>query len=205
MVLTNRLLPFLVRRWKDEDVLTGQERVGLVVSTSYGTGREVLVRATEAIARRSAVLATKYGAAVIYAPCSYLFPGAERVEADLKERVFAEYGVKTHRADSMENTVQEARSIASYISQHNLQHGHLLIVTGEMHSRSARWIWTRVMPKSKITVTCVPYTWEYQPDQPVYAQRGPWKWLSANVARQTLLWTPGIGLRIGAIHHRSTG
>jgi len=194
-----------VERWKDEDspLIVANREYDVVVSTSYGTGEKELVKATCAIARRSVELAKKYRAALIYAPCSYLFEGAAEIEATLKEAMFAELGIKAYRANNMENTVQEAQAIAKFLREYGLRHQRILIVTGEMHSPSARWIWEHVIPGSQITITCVPYTYEYQLDQPVLVQRYPWIWFAANIARQTLLRTPFVGLRIGKRHHRA--
>lgn len=201
-----RLLQFLLNSWwKSEDSVTAlaNGRFNLIIPVSYSTGREKLVAATEAIARRAAELSKRYPqAVVVVSNCEYTFPGAEEVEWKFRRNLFAEYGVKAQRAYNMNNSVQEAQAIAKYVAECNLTAERILIVTGEMHSRSARWIWKRVMPKSKITVTCIESRFEWEPNHPVLVQRGPWKWFLANIARQALLQIFGLD-RIGKLHHRS--
>lgn len=200
-----RLPKFLLNLWINENryLITANDYFDLIVPISYSTGREKLVIATEAIARRAADLAKMYPkAAVVVSNCEYTFPGAEEVEWKFKQKVFAGYDVKARRAGNMNNSVQEAQAIAKYIAEYNLNAARILIVTGEMHSRSARWIWQRAMPCSKIVVTCVSNELEWQKDHPVLVQRTAWKWFLANVARQILLQVFGLD-RIGRLHHRS--
>lgn len=202
-----RLPQFLINWWKSEDsvVALANGRFDLIIPISYSTGREKLVEATEAIARRAAELSKRYPqAAVVLSNCEYTFPNAEEVEWRLRRDLFAKYGVTARRAGNMNNSVQEAQAILRCVDGYKLPANRILIVTGEMHSRSARWIWERVMPNSQITITCVPSKFEWQPDQPVFVQRGPWKWFFANIARQILLQIFGLN-RIGRLHHRSEG
>ncbi|MDO8482922.1 MAG: hypothetical protein Q7S86_03840 [bacterium] len=200
-----RLPKLLLDSWKSEDsvVRLANGRFDLIIAISYSTGREKLVKATEAIAHRAAELSKRYPQAkVVLSNCEYTFPGAEEVEWQFRRDLFAGYGITAHRAGNMNNSVQEAQAISRYVAGYKLPANRILIVTGEMHSRSARWIWERVMPNSEITVTCIGSEFEWQPDQPVFVQRGPWKWFAANIARQVLLQIFGLH-RIARLHHRS--
>jgi len=202
-----RLPKFLVDSWKSEDsvVALANGRFDLIIPISYSTGREKLVKATEVIAHRAAELSKRYPQArVVLSNCEYTFPGAEEVEWQFRRDLFAGYGITAHRAGNMNNSVEEAQAISRCVAAYKFPAKCILIVTGEMHSRSARWIWERVMPNSEITVTCIGSEFEWQPDQPVFVQRGPWKWLFANIARQILLKVFGLE-RIGKLHHRSEG
>ena len=202
-----RLPRFLLNLWMSEDDAWAMT-IGcfdLIVPISYGTSRERLARATEAIARQAATIKSVYSQAeLVFCNCEYTFPGAEDVEWKYKQAVFEEYGYRlTARcAGKMNNSVQEAQVIAKYIAKHKLSAKRILVVTGEMHSRSARWIWKRVMPHSQVTVTCVNDKLEWEPNHPVLVQRTAWKWFLANIARQILLQIFGLD-RIGKLRHRA--
>ena len=199
-----KLPKLLLDLWKSEDsvVTLANSHFDLIIPISYSTRREKLVVVTEAITRRAAELSNRYPqATVVLSNCEYTFPWAEETEWKFKRDLFARYGIIARRAGNMSNSVEEAQAISRCVDGYKLPADRILIVTGEMHSRSARWIWKRVMPNSQITITCVGNELEYQEDHPVFIQRTAWKWFFANVARQILLWT--IGLRVGRWHHRS--
>ena len=191
--------------WKIEDnaSLVENRLFDLIVPISYSTRRDKLVTATEEIVRRAAELAQGHPeAVVVLSTCGYTFRGAEEIEWTYKQNLFEQYGITARRAGSMNNSVQEADAVAKYVALHRLHSKRILIVTGEMHSRSARWIWRQVMPDSKISTVCISSRYEWQPDHPVLVQRGPWRWFAANIARQILLRILGLD-RTGRLHHRS--
>ena len=203
-----RLPKFLINWWKSEnserEINNAVFSYQLIVPISYSTGRERLVKATEAIAHLAAKLVLKNtGAVVVLSNCEYTFLGAEEVEWQFRRDLFAKYGVTAHRAGNMNSSVEEAQAISRCVAAYKFPAKRILVVTGPMHSPSARLIWEQVMPDSDITITCIDSELEYQPDHPVFIQRTAWKWFFANVARQILLWT--IGLRVGRWHHRSEG
>lgn len=205
--LVVNLLKYCLDLWKtgdsDNELRVTQEEI--IIPISYSTHKRGLTAATlENLLRAMAIHMACPGSKLIHATCEYTFPGAAKTESFIKNDLFSVGGIVANHAGTMNNSVQEARIIALYLAANNISHARILLVTGEMHSRSARLIWEKVFPKSKILIFCTPYLYEHEPNHPVYVQRGPWKWFAANVARHILLLTLGLD-RVGKWHHRSTG
>lgn len=72
----------------------------------------------------------------------------------------------------------------------------ILIVTGEMHSRSAWRVYHKIFPDTKILITCIPYRLEFEKNHPIKAQTTLWNWFLANIGRQAILRIPFLGFRI---------
>jgi len=193
----------ILRLWKQEDPSNNFGTADLIIPISYSTRREGLVAATKATTDLAATLALQHrSACVVLSCCSYTFPGSDEFEWRQRQQIFADCGVVAHRADNMNNSDQEAMAIAKYVEQKVLPSHNILIVTGEMHSRSAKYIWKRVFPHSRIFIKCVSHELEWQPDQPVFVQKTAWRWFLANIARQILLVVLGLD-RVSKLHHRS--
>lgn len=179
-----------VQLWQVEtyEPLPRRNEVDLIVSISYTTLPKRLTDATKA----NLELALKYvkvypQARLAFSSCSYTFPGADKVEHILQMRMCAEAKVKPIVAKPMVNTVDEAMNIRAILNEKGIHPKCILIVTGELHSRSARYVWEKVFPGARIFIRCTPCDFEVQPDHPVLDQRVIWKWVRSNVLRQVAL------------------
>ncbi|MEK7645213.1 MAG: hypothetical protein AAB391_02755 [Patescibacteria group bacterium] len=207
-----RFLNLLVDLWKVESLPgdhLGSPDLRLVISTSYVTRRDRLTDATQETLRVGLEYLKRFPQAwLAFSPCRYPFPGAEEVELVLRVAQISD-GCKYFSAGSMDNTVQEAQQIRAALDSRASVAGirkgspySILVVTGEMHSRSARLIWEHYFPEATVFICCIPHHFEYQPDHPVDMQRGPWKWAFANLARHFLLLTIGVE-RTGKFKHNA--
>lgn len=197
---------WLVKLWENADEITSKDSFDLIVPISYTTKRDTLTKATMLTARIASSWAHLHPEATLVASnCSYTFPGAADAEWGFKKAIFQKVGVKCHRAGDMNNSVQEALEIkkflSRFLSREEKEPEKILIITGQMHSRSARFIWKKIFPKAKIFIMVFGHKNEYQKDHCVLVQQGPWRWFLANVARQILLRL--IGLSISQWHHRT--
>lgn len=200
-------LEFFVRSWRKCDTiqrlsLIQLENFDIIVPVSYTTLREKLTLASE-INMVDAISIAKHStkAPIIYSCCEYTFEGSADIEGKYKRALLKRLGHcgKVIRAKNMNNSAEEALVIRDELLYENISARRIAIVTGEMHGRSARFIWEKVFPNAAVFVFCVSHTYEYQPDHLVKLQRGPWRWAFANVARQILLHI--FGLRISRFHH----
>jgi hypothetical protein len=208
-VLDN-LLRFCVRQWQTESgCIPPEPPIDFAVAISYGChSKEKLTVATEWNARLAGSLVKQYAEEkglvdmppVFVSNCTYLYPGAEYDEWLLRQSIFAQKGVTVQRAMDMQNSVQEVDAIRQHVQSLGLTPKHILVVTGQMHSRFVRWIYTKRFPGALVSIRCIPYWFEYQPDHPVLMQRGGWRWLLANIERHIAYFF--LGDRIARVHHR---
>ena len=173
----------------------------LVVAISYGICPKKLTDATRIIAENSLRLASELGVPIVASSCCYLFNGAEEKEWQLKTKI---WGDKALRAGDMNNSVEEGQMIAQFIRVKMLPCEHLVIVTGQSHTRFIRWLYGKLFPTSKLTViSAVDYEDEYQPDHPAVMQRTAFSWFRATLQRHVAFAI--LGMKIANLHHRSTG
>lgn len=205
------LLEGCVRLWELRPrfgLVDSQRTPNIVVATSYCTTRNELTLASRRIQEVALAEARAHRAWLLFAPCEYPFPNAAEVERRHRmSRVPSDFS-RVISADSMNNTVEEVKAIHAVV---NHQPGlfvpkggklTILVVTGQMHSRSALLIWKHYFPDAAIYVRTIDHRFEYQPDHPVDLQTGPWKWLFANLARHFLLLTIGPE-RTGRFRHNA--
>lgn len=187
-----KLFDLFVSIWKTEN--TGDEiraaNVDLIVPISYTTLRSELTDATIANVKR----AIKYcledfpnSACVAFSSCSYLFQDAARVEDGFRNGLCHDAGIEPIVAKSMINTVDEAMNIRDALDARGIRPKCLLIVTGELHSPSARYIWEKLFPEARVLIACIPCELEIQPNHLVLDQRKMWKWVLSNIKREVAL------------------
>ena len=124
-------------------------------------------------------------ALIVYGNAGYLFEGAIEVE-NAKKRTLQQMKVPDDQilyAGSINNSIQEATAIRDTLEARRIKPNRILLCTGEMHSRSIRAIWRYFFPKGEILVSGGIFGEEYQWDHPVFLERGPWRWLMANIMR----------------------
>lgn len=192
-------LPLFVRWWKSEDdpeTIDGMRKVlspygvEAIVPISFVTGKESLTYATLGNMRGAVKFSKMFpDARVAWSSCSYPFPGAEEVENAYRVKMLKNERPRMEPiiAGPMINSVDEAMKIKEKLAERGISPKCILLVTGELHSRSARYIWKKVFPGTRILVSCIPYTLEIQPDHPVKDQRVMWKWVLSNILRQAAL------------------
>lgn len=185
------MLSTFVRYWKKE---SGEEmedtRADLIVPISYTTLQNRLTDATCANVELVLKLRKSWypDARIAFSSCSYPFPGAELVEDRLRTEMCRKAGVEPIVAAPMVNTVDEAMNIREAMMKHKgLYPQSILIVTGELHSPSAKYIWQELFPKARILIRCISYKLEIQPDHLVLDQRTMGKWILSNIKREVAL------------------
>jgi hypothetical protein len=142
------------------------------------------------------------GAPLAFGNCSYIFPGSEGVESELKREVFPELSSMNVLEVTIQNSVDEAENICQITKEKGIKPRCILLVTGELHSRSARFIWQKVFPGATVLVNCIGYHDEVESDSPVPVLRSVPRWIFANIVRHLALLT--VGLRIRNLHHRTS-
>ena len=101
----------------------------------------------------------------------------------------------------LNNSVEEAKNISKAVKK--VEPKCILIVTGELHSRSVRFIWQKVFPNTKILISCINFENEVERDSILPIQRTAARWAFANVARQVLLRILGLE-RMKNLHHSTS-
>jgi len=165
--------------------------VDLVVATSYCTTKKALTIASQKNLEIAMQIAAEKNALLAWASCSYPFNGAESIEDDFRLIAVAETfeEEKLIIGTAMTSTVTEAASIKQALNRKDVRPKVIVVVTGRLHARSARYIWRHFFPDAEILIAVVNEDYESQFDHPVNVQRNPWVWFAVNVARQILLWT----------------
>lgn len=195
---------FIQNHWCNANENVPDLPVDLIIMISYGAyrseGLTLLTVATAAITRRACEIAKTHPESVVVAsPCKYLFPGADREERTLRGKITCDYEVSPFWADSMLNSVDEGLKILQLVLSRGMRAKHTVIVTGQSHSRFVRWLYGSLLPGCRITVICVPFEVEYQPDHSAKMQRTAWRWLIATIQRHVAFAI--LGRRIAKIHH----
>lgn len=194
------LLNFLVWLLKSENSRKEifEKQIDVIVPISYTTLPDQLTSATKT--NLIEVISYKCGRSpvshIIFSNCSYTFPGSARVEFELKKKTLQEECdlCRFACAGDMISSITEAERIKEKIEELKIIPKCILVVTGQMHSRSARIIWGKVFPDTCILITCIHHSHEYQENHPVKMQRGGWIWFFANQARlvQVVAWMCGF-------------
>jgi uncharacterized SAM-binding protein YcdF (DUF218 family) len=140
------------------EVLEKLKGVDVIVPLSYTTGRRQLMDATEL----NLLEALQYkkicpDAQIAFSSCSYPFEGAAYIEHRLKVKILIESRVDFISGEDMINSVDEAEKIKEALLKEGVSPRRILLVTGELHTRSARYIWSKLFPEAEILVAYIPY------------------------------------------------
>lgn len=185
------MLSTFIRLWKkeniEEEIKTAN--ISLIVPISFTTLRSKLVNGTRVNMEKAIQYQIEWfpNAVVAFSSCSYLFDGSEIVENSFRAEMCQKAGIEPIIAKSMINTVDEAMSIRDALNIRRIYPKCILLVTGELHSRSVYYIWRKLFPDAYILITCIPHKLEIQPDHLVLSQRKTWTWIRDNIARQIAL------------------
>lgn len=194
------LLGLLTFFWGVPDVTSKEElkdvHIDVIAPLSYGCTRRDLTLATRNNFIKALELRAEHPEAVIITGnAANCFPGSERLEHSLKKKIAAGYKVPNYTLlfRTIINTVTEAWE-REKVAQINpaIVSNIIVIITGIIHSRSARYIHKKVSPASRIIIYCPPDTIETQPDQTIVLLKSPWRWVFANIARQIFLRVMGL-------------
>lgn len=177
------ILDWLVKIWKvEDDVGTVRGKyVNLIIPVSYGTTPRGLVVGTKRILGGAMYWGEVFKKApIVFSCCEYLFPGAAQVESGYKTDISKNYPSPVIPSGTMNNSIQEAWVIKEKIKDNTLPHKVILVITGEIHSRSARFIWKKTFPQSVVIIRCIPWNFEFQANHPAILQRSAWRWFLAS-------------------------
>lgn len=205
------MLPQLVSLWRvsntEEEIV--QANPDVIVPICYGTMRERLTRATEQNFIRALEWGRQFPEAIIfYGNCPYVFPGAEVFEERFKRQIIERMRLQSHvvRFGDLQNSFGEGFQGRAKFRELGIRPRSILLVTGEIHSRDARYIWRKLNPQAKVPVSTIPYLLEAEPKHPVKAQKTHWGWVRAVPKRRALIHTyPVFGERVwrifSEVHH----
>lgn len=182
-----------------------KSRVDLIVPICYGlSGYQRLSVATKLnLEMALEALRISPEAIIAFGNCSYIFPGSEKVESELKNELLKSVDRSKILEVTITNSIDESEHILEVVRKAGVKPRCILIITGELHSRSVRYIWKRVFPEAQIIIACINYRNEVEIDHLIPIQRTISRWIFANIARQLLLRIFGFSIR--HLHHRSDG
>lgn len=202
--LREDLLRIFIRLWSVPDKTIDElKEVNVIAPLSYGTLKEKLTQATENHLIRAIWLWKRHqNAVIIIGNAANCFPGSEAVEERLKREILTRAGIPENAIlqDVIKNTVTEAWSGKDLLKKALKRHDSIVVITGLLHSRSARYIWRKVFWGSKIYLYCPWDDIETQPDQIIFLLQSLWRWVFANVARQIFLRVFGLDRTSRFVH-----
>lgn len=202
-MLMERLVEW--RKTEDNREVINARPPDLIVPISYGAvDAEHLALGTEQNLRGALSLMQHFpDAKMIFSSCSYLFEYAGFHEDVLRWRMVQDADLvhRVFRARYMINSVDEGMAIKETVLECHIPRKRIAVITGPMHSKSARLIWEYVFPGSKVMIVCTDWRKEFQPDHPAPMVRTAWRWFFVNETRLKLLQILGPET-IKNRHHR---
>lgn len=170
-------------------------RADLIVPLTYGSSPQRLMRGTEEFFLTALQLLRNFpGAKLAFANPTHLFPDSDLAEIKKKLEFIAARSIEPKEliVGRNTNTINEATSIAEEVQKANLLPKSIVLVTGEVHSRSARYIWQRVFPGAEVAVVGLSHKVEVEADHVVSMQRNLLTWMLTNIARHLAVRTFGL-------------
>ncbi len=201
----NRFLQSLTSLWRSEDtenrILASE--VSLIVPLTYGTLSTHLTDGTKATTEIALQFLREVPRSyIMYCPCSH--PHGDGGVYEKHYRSLVLWRCSRYIVGPMaDNTVDEALKIRDALKAKGLNPVTILLVSGEWHSRSARYVWGKVFPDCEILVTCIGHFKEVQVNHPLDNQRSVFRWIMANVLRHLALRILPLSV-VRRINHRST-
>lgn len=194
------ILEILGRLWSVQDswsVLDAPDVIGCI--TYCMSQSHVLTKGSTAITKRVAELANTFPRAVIvydaaaYAPGSGI-PDISETECQLKTEIWTAAGVKNKiiYSGTTLTTIDSAERCRDELRKAGISPRKILLVTGEVHSRSARYVWRKFFPDVKITFDLIPLREETQPDAMIRFMRRPTTWFVVRILQFVVLRTFGM-------------
>ncbi len=175
------MLHWLVRLWQVDDVLCQEDAVAAV---SYGLRPDrTLTSGTKAIDElATGIFAWSRASVLAYGVNTHTVdPNAEM---KLRAKDFGSLpSGSTLCVGTVESTIEEAERIAAELRAKGYRPRSLVVVTGACHSRTARWVWKKVFPKTQVFVRSISLYEEVDPENPMVFLRNGWTWFGVNIAR----------------------
>ncbi len=196
----SRLLKWLIQKWTLWNRGLPEALVpDVIVPISYMTGRHELVKATKEHFVDALKLAISINdpsrICVVHCCCYYAFNGSEEVEQRLKNRISdlicRDKDIRILEGEPMVNSVIEAMNIRKVLQCEKIEPKNMLIITSQAHARSAYYIYSRLFPNTRVFLKLFRFENEYQADHLVFDQRTPWRWITMNIFRHSILFVFG--------------
>ncbi len=202
----NRFVRSLTLLWRFEDTESHilSSEVDMIVPLTYGTLNSCLTcgtASTNKIALQFAIILRH--AYVMCCPCSRPHGDGGGYENAFRSSILRGLKSRLIVGQAVDNTVDEALMIRNALKAKGLNPVTILLVSGEWHSRSARYVWEKVFPDCEILVTCIGHFEEVQENHPFDNQRSVFRWIIANVLRHLALRVLPLSV-VRRINHRST-
>lgn len=196
------MINFFLRIWRVDSEIPADFTPDVILALSYAVKRDRLTTGTQKVLEQAIDYWKQFhGGIIAFANCSHCYPGSERTEERLKYEILDQAGVSRFSVISsgpIVNTVTEAEVISRALKERGLSPKRFLVVSGAAHSRSAEFIWESMIekyfPGAELIVRAIPFGYEYQKDHPLLMQRGPLRWIVANIVRQIFLRVLGLTL-----------
>ena len=199
-----KVLGFLARLWSVktpwQNVFSLEEPPDVIACVSYGLDQERrLTNFTSSVVNRAAILARRFPRAVIVFGCAVFAPSSgvpdtSEEERAMKMTIFGNFEIsnKIIFAGPTLTTIDESERFRDALYANGIPPRRIIVVDGEAHSPSTRYVWQRGFPSAEIAFELVPFRCETQPDHVMKLARKPILWFGANVARHTLLCLLGM-------------
>lgn len=181
-----------------DDVIDGAD---LAVPLGYGFNKDrSLPDAAKKTLSEAASIAKRYKATIAWASSNYFWPKCEEFE-DLTKIDYLKnigYSGVLVTAKGIANSVMEARSIKTWVIEKRIPSNRIVVVCNWPHARSARIVWQKIFPESKIFIRNVKGNWDSS--HSARLQQSNFKWLLACLLRHAALRIFGLD-RVAKIQH----
>ena len=161
--------------------ISSMSRSGLLIATEW------LARCPDAI--------------LVYANSSHSHAGSDVAAAEEKAQLLLDWKVVSAGqeidAGGIENSVAEAEAVKKALLEDRMTPKEILVITGPLHSRSARFIWGKIFPGVRISLVHFPVS-EWQRGNQFWFMRERWRWTLAAILRHTVVRIPVVGLYLAS-------
>src|SRR3989344_5851217 len=189
LLLENLIFNVLVNVWEIEsDPLP--MRVEAIAPLSYGSYKNKLLRAQKEFIEETIRISDEHREAVIFSGAFTHSPDPNFEEFEKRrmigeERWFVFVG-------NVASTITEAERMHEVmISRYGFEPATIVVVTGELHGRSAKFVWQKTFPHSQIYMRLIPWQHEIEENNTMLLARNKWTWLFAQIGRQAVIaWVP---------------
>lgn len=176
------------------------EDPAVIVPSNYGLCSEVeLPDASRKAIIKAVKIAQKFSKAkIIFVSANYLWFGCRKQEEYLKLKLLKVSGIPEERiicAGGVGSTVKEAQAIHSKLKELSLNSGEIVVIADQMHARSSRLIFKKLIPGAKIKVCNINGVWDKTHPSKMFRSKG--SFLLVNTLRHLAFCI--LGERIGWI------
>lgn len=194
------LLKLFIKIWGVDTPLIADFKPDIIAPLSYAVKKNSLTNGTREILKTAIKYWQKFPSALlVFASSAHSFPSSDKVEEKFKLEILDQMGVPRESVlycGPIVNTVTEAEAICRTLQKAGEHPKNILLVTGILHSRGAKYIWEKTLrkyfPGTILKIAVIHFEYEYQKDHPLFFQRGPLRWIFANIGRQLALRLLGL-------------